>query len=387
MRYICLFLLLLAPGLWAQTSPYHQVYDWDAKPAYSLPADDPSDMIALLEKYVVEFAYNGEGDLVEYDLQHMVLWLNSDERMEQYNKIYLPFASDSELLVSKARVITPNGEVLVLDDSKILTAKDDESGKTYKYFAFEGLEKGSAIEYLFIEQKDPDYSGRRFLLQSEYEIRQLGFDLYAPKNLVFASKGYNGVPDPQLDTLTSGKLHWQLRLEPLEALEEEEMASYNANRGYVVYKLDRNTANNKSGITSYAGIARNVYNYYNQEPEKRTQDRIEALLREQAGIPRGAKGEEAIRTLEQYLKTNIYVADEGGGNLSDLDYVLANSVAGETGIVRLYMAALKTLGIEHQMVLTCDRESLRFDPDFESGNFLTWSLPNNRADTASLPET
>ena len=53
------------------------------------------------------------------------------------------------MVVNKARVIDTEGKVIELDKSKILTATNEETGRTYKYFAFEGVTKGSYIEYIY----------------------------------------------------------------------------------------------------------------------------------------------------------------------------------------------------------------------------------------------
>ncbi len=40
-------------------------------------------------------------------------------------------------------------------------------------------------------------------------------------------------------------------------------------------------------------------------------------------------------------------------------------------MIKLYVAVLEYLNIEHELVLTSDREQLKFDKDFEANNFLT----------------
>ncbi|MBP2834340.1 DUF3857 domain-containing protein, partial [Aquimarina sp. U1-2] len=109
--------------------------------------------------------------MVEYFLEHKVYWLNSDEKIEAYNKVYLPYNNSSELKINKARVITKNHKIIELDESKILTAQDEETGRNYKYFAFEGVTKGSFIEYFYVVKRYPRYSGKRHTLQKSYNIK------------------------------------------------------------------------------------------------------------------------------------------------------------------------------------------------------------------------
>jgi len=135
-------------------------YDWEENPVYHVDENDTNELIAMKDKNIVEFFFIDEG-LAEYVVKHRVLFLNSDQAIEDNNKIYLPYSSSSELVTNKARVITKDGKVIDLDESKILTAEDEETGEVYKYFTFEGVEKGSFVEYLYILQKRPSYKGKK----------------------------------------------------------------------------------------------------------------------------------------------------------------------------------------------------------------------------------
>jgi hypothetical protein len=138
-KNIFVFLLFLSLSNLTKSQEFYKSYDWESNPTYKIENSD-KDMIALKEKVVTEFYFEGQ-DLIEYYLEHKVLWLNSDDRIEEYNKIYLPFSNRSKLEVNKARVIKKNGEIIELDESKILTAENEETGRTFKYFALEWVEK------------------------------------------------------------------------------------------------------------------------------------------------------------------------------------------------------------------------------------------------------
>src|SRR6056297_1418743 len=122
--------LLFSISIYSQA--YYQSYDWDKNPTYNAKDYDGEGLVAAKEKIATEFFFTQDSEFVEFYLEHKALYLNSEEAIEDYNKIYLPYDSDSELLINKARVITPSGKVIDLDDSKILTATDDESQRTYK---------------------------------------------------------------------------------------------------------------------------------------------------------------------------------------------------------------------------------------------------------------
>ncbi|WP_339916105.1 DUF3857 domain-containing protein [Yeosuana marina] len=353
----------------SQNELFYKSYKWDDNPSYKIEEGNNEPIIALKDKIITEFYFQDNG-LVEYFLEHKVLWLNSDEEIENYNKIYLPYSSNSELMVNKARVITKDGSVIELDDSKILTAKDEETGRNYKFFAFEGIGKGSFIEYYYVVKRYPRYNGNRITFQTDYSKKNVEFDLFAPKNLIFKFKTYNNTPEVEQDTLSKNKLHWQLKLNNLKGLDDEEVSAYNASKSFVIYKLDRNTADNSKDISSYSKVAQNIYSYYYQELNSKTQNLIKKFVKE-ATSDKELNGEELIRKIEFYIKTNVFITKDDSDNFKDLDEVLTKKVANETGIIKLYVSILKSLNIKHEIVITSNRQELKFDKDFEANNFLT----------------
>jgi len=370
MRNLCfLVIVLLSYSIHGQSNLFVSSYNWDETPKYELGNDSNEAMMALREKYVVEFAYSEDKTFTEYYLEHKVLWLNSNDKIEDYNKIYLPYSTNSELLKNKARVITKAGKIIDLDDSKILSAQDEETGKHYKYFAFEGVEKGSIIEYFYVEKKKPSYSGTAFRLQSDFDKKNVDFDLYSPSNLVFQFKTYNGLPIVVKDTLSKDRLHWNLSLKNLERLKKEEQASYTASRGYLVYKLDKNLKTNKSDLSSYGGMAQNIYNYYYADPSKKSKSLIDEFVAR--ATKNSADTESKIRSIDNIVKSSFILSESSTENLKDLEEILQKKVANTTGMIKLYVALLRNLDLDLEIVITTNREKLKFDRDFESHNFLT----------------
>lgn len=364
---LSLALILFYQVIFAQTEPFYTTYSWDENPSYKVEEDSEESIIALKDKILTEFYFQKEG-LVEYFLEHRVLWLNSDEKIENYNKIYLPYSSNSELKVNKARVIKKNGEIIELDDSKILTAQDEETGKHYKFFAFEGIEKGSFIEYYYVVRRYPRYKGNRITFQTDYPKNNVEFDLYAPNNLVFDFKTYNNTPEVVRDTTSKNKLHWELKMDTVEPLNKEEQSPYNASKKSVIYKLDRNTADNSRDISSYGVVAQNIYSYYYEDYSSKTLNLIKKFIKE-ATEGKTLEGEALIRKIEFFVKSNVFINKDGFD--TNLDDIITKKVANEAGVLKLYAAIFKTLNIKHEIVITSDRQDLKFDKDFEANNFLT----------------
>jgi len=353
----------------AQSQAFYENYDWDKTPNYNAQNYTNDDLVAVKEKITTEFLFTKDSKFVEFYLEHKVYYLNSDEAIEDYNKIYLPYDSDSELLINKARVINPSGKIIDLDDSKILTATDDETQRVYKYFAFEGIEKGSFIEYMYVVKQNPDYKGKRISFQDEFKKNNIEFDLYAPSNLIFKFKSYNGLKDVKKDTIITTKNHWSFKLTELKKLDQESQALYSAERQFIIYAIDANTADKSKDITSYGSVAQNVYNFYHSELPKKTQNALKRFINE-LKIDENAKLDTKIRTVENFIKATIFSAEFSSDKLSDLDTILNEKIASESGLVKLYIALFNALHIKHEMVFTCSRKFMQFDKDFEANIFL-----------------
>ncbi len=364
---IQLTLLLFLNQLSAQL--YHESYDWEDKlDISSYQTIDTSDIITFKDAYTIEYGFEGE-NLFEYRLTHKIHWVNSDDKIEENNKIYLPINYTSELLTSKARVISPSNEVQTLDESMILTAKDDEQNQSYSYFALEGLEIGSFIEYFYITKNQPLYKGRKISFQDDKLKKNVSFKLFTPDHLTFAFRSYNGFPELRLDTSYADKNAWVVDVESLPAAKKERESAHFANRQYFVYKLDKNSANNTSNIISYNSQAKLFYEHLFIDLDKKQKKNIGKFLKE-INIPKNADKETKIRKVENYLKKNIYLTKISDDNMGDLEYIIKNKTANDVGLLRLFLATSKSLDIKTEVILTSNRFNTKFDPEFEANNFL-----------------
>ncbi|MDB2385536.1 hypothetical protein N9V96_03595, partial [Polaribacter sp.] len=146
-------------------------------------------------------------------------------------------------------------------------------------------------------------------------------------------------------------------------------APYNASRKFIIYKLDKNLASNVSDIISYNKVSQNLYAFYYKEYSKATAKLIDGFI-EDMQLSKDADEETILRNIDNFIKTKVYSQDVYNDELEDLDMVLKNKVANETGILKLYVALLRKLNIKHELVLTTDRGDLQFDKKFEANNFL-----------------
>lgn len=363
-----LFLTVLTTFVFAQ-EPFYKSYTWDENPIKDITTNSDEEIICFKDKIVTEFIYDSENKLTEYFLIHKIYWLNSDDIIESYNKVYLPYSSQSKLVVNKARVISKDGKIIELDDSKILTAKDEETKREYKYYAFEGLEKGSFIEYYYVLNRSPDFDGKRLNFQTNHNKYNIDFELFAPKNLWFKFKSYNQLNEVIYDSTFTEKIRWNLHMDSLPLLENESQSPYDALVGYLVYNLYYNSTTKTYDISSYKNISQNMYDFYYTSIESKSAKNINKIIGE-LKLKNEKDETNKIRKIEDFIKENYHVVNGGGPEFRELSFVLDKKIGSNQGVMRLYIAIFEALEIQHEIVITCDRSDNKFDKDFESYNFL-----------------
>ena len=144
------------------------------------------------ESFLEKMAHVDESQLV-----HRRVRAVTDKGVEGNNKVYIPLSESVELVAYEARVIKPSGEVINLGKDAIKEAYDEESKRNYKYFAFDGLEKGSDVEFFYRLDRigGSNYFGVALFLQSyetKYNVTQ---EVIFPLDLDFKFKSFNGLPD------------------------------------------------------------------------------------------------------------------------------------------------------------------------------------------------
>ncbi len=355
----------------SQETPFYEQYDWSDEPLSNIKLDDvqDNDIVSFKDKRVHEFYFLEKNALVEYLLIHKMYWLNSNDKIEEYNRVYLPYTAGSEVIRNKARVINKEGKIQELDKSKILTSKNEETKSEQKYYALEGVEKGSFIEYYYVVKKYPIYTGKQEIFQSDLIKKNVAFDLYAPKNLEFEMKSYNGLQDMVRDTILTEKNHWQLEIDQLPALDHEEQSPYKTKTQQLIYKLKNNTLTPSKELVSYRIGAQNIFNSLYPEIDSKLKKQLQKFI---ASMPKfSIENQEAtVRTIENFVKMSVFMTKVKRKDLQDLSEIIKNNVANENGMMQLYGAIFNELGIKHQIVLTSNRLDLKFDKKFEAYNFL-----------------
>lgn len=345
-------------------------FDWERSPVLHKlsTADQQLPELVLQDQLTMEYVFNKKGELEFYKLQHVIIRVNSDEAINQNNKVYIPFYNTGELIKQKVRVINSKGKVINLDEGDIKEYQDESTGRVLKYFALEGIDMGSEIEYFFVLNNKPNYSGTQIFLQSETPKRNVEFTLITPSNLIMATKCYNNLPEPSKEIASDMNI-LRVKVDTMPALKDEDFSNWDAHLMKIVYKLDKNTANGKTDLTNYNNFSSMIYSIVYDDLSGAAEKKLKTFIKENnfAAI---TNKEDQIRAVEDTIKSRFKIRALDNPELSDIEAILKDRIADDMGILKLYAQIYAQLGITNEIVVTCSRYNAMFDPEFESYNFL-----------------
>jgi hypothetical protein len=366
---IC-FLIQFLPGRANAQIIAPDEYDWikDGDRTPVNPQFAGASAVVIREVKILNFYYN-KGEKKE-TLQsevtfHKVIQLNDTRAMEAYNRLYIPLSGVTDIEQLKARTISPDGKVTDLDQSKIKEVENKEGEGKYKIFAFEGLEKGCRLEYLYKLKKEVEYSFRS-RIQTDDPVQLAQVYIVSPENLKFEYKVYNGKSET-LDTVEKGISYSIITARNVPGKTEENYSAYEAGLMRVEIQLAYNTAFGKGRILTFNSAVKQQYPLlYTVDPKAL---KVLQKVSKQIGLNK-LQPEDKIRHIEDYIKTNIQGVKNAGADYQDVQKILQNKIANEAGMARLYIAFFKANGINCETVYTTDRNKINFDADFESWLYL-----------------
>ena len=341
---------------------------WAEKPVLH-PLDaryNKESAVVLYDRRRIEFIDKGKDEIGEYRTLHRIIRVMDDNGIESFNKVYLGFNDSSDIIDMRARTILPNGTVKEIRKADMKEVQE-EDGSKYKIFAMEGLEKGAEVEYFYTLRRDPDFFGHESL-QGKFPVVDAGLDILCPDRLVFQMKGYNCTIAVG-DTTTGTTRDFSIRLRDIRGADEEKYAAYEANLQRVEYRLSYNTAggNEHVRLNTWNLLAQRIHEGYETFTEKEL-NRVGDWIQKNgwSGLP---DDRQKIIAVENFLKKNVTTREDiemrDAGNI---EWIIKNKIATHRGMIRLYAAIFQKMGIEHQIVLTCDRSEKSIDKSFENWN-------------------
>jgi hypothetical protein len=358
-----ILLLLASTNCFSQ---YYKIYDWSEKPImHSITSEEEKEhSIGILTKNIVEYASAAlTSDLKQYETSHTITRVNDEKGIGQHNRVYIPMYNVKTLIDVKARTINSKGKVTLLNKDNIKEVKNVEEYGDFKIFAIEGVEKNSEVEVLYTVEKEADLFGSE-TLQGDFNIKSVQF-LYITGELNSEIKAYR--TNAKFESVTvDGKASKLLDIKNMPAMIEEEYATPNANKITVVYQCFP-----KGQSITQDMFWTNVVNNVGGKiiPEK---ENSKVLLDLQSIIKdkKDLSNYEKIVLVDNFVKTNFTIVKNNNAELSDIDYILKNRSASDFGILKIYANYFRGLGIKYELVVSANRFTYKFDPDFFIPNML-----------------
>ncbi|OJX37550.1 MAG: hypothetical protein BGO87_00890 [Flavobacteriia bacterium 40-80] len=350
---------------------YYKGYDWEKTPEKSELTEEEKklDEVFLKRRDCIQlFLMNNNA--VEYRLAHKIIQLNTDKGIERFNKYYLNSAGEIRMEYQKARVIKPNGDIIVQNSSDIKEAKDENGDVEYRYFAFEGIEKGSIIEILELGLYPARFTGSSVKLQGSSYYKNLDFEIITPSHLVYASYPVNGAPDFVVDTTAKEDFRRvYIHMENVKPLKKDEWAAYDANLQKVYFKLDKNLATRKANFYTYGDVTHSIHKALFDPLTKKETAKLKKFIKS-LDLQNAKDNEDKIRKVENEIKKGYLIAEQRVENGTNLDFILSNKIMTTQGFFKLFINVLKELNQPYELVLTCDRYEDKFLTKYEAYNFL-----------------
>jgi len=339
---------------------------WDVSPVlHTLDSKYSGESaVILLDKRRIEYIDEKE-ELLTYRTLHKIIHINNDNGIEAFNRVYLPVADNKDIVSIKARTILPGGKIIEVSSENIKDLKDEDE-QMYKIFAMEGLVKGCEVEFYYTYKRNTGYFGRENI-QGPFPVLKAEMEIVSPARLVYDLRPYNSNMKPE-DTVIDQKRFVAFSVKDIPGVEEEKYCAFEANLLRCEYKLSYNLARSKNEkLFTWDELAKRAYTRYTSCSEKELK-KVDGLVDDMKIKKMGSDLEKIIAT-ENYLKKNFAARDDiDGEDAENLEKIIKTKLASHNGIVRLYGAIFRNLGINHEFVMAGDRQKLVIERNFENWN-------------------
>lgn len=362
---LLVFVLLAATSILGAQDQQCSFLDYDFKPnAGEVPEEYKDEGEIVLEKTIkIEVVAEGE-EVEEYLLVHEIIYVNSDEGIENNNKIYTSYGENESILKLKNRVLLKDGTVIELNEDDIEEEIDEETGNKYSYFAVRGLEKGAVIEKVQVLQNDPSFADRKLWFQGSAPVASFDFQLISPKHLVWKFKSYNGLPEVvKHDSLMDDRNVFTVQAKNLpEKNTTEKVANHDVHVQTLRFKLFENLITGARNFYNYNEFAQSFYDRMNNTIDKGGQKAVNKFFRKQKI---SGNEEDLPYLIENHIKNNIVYNKSFNQNKSLKD-VVKNKQANIFDMLLLYAVAFKNYKVDVEYVFTTNRYKWPFDKEFET---------------------
>jgi hypothetical protein len=345
---------------------YSTAFTWPEKPVLHTMPEKFKDASAVYMRDDRIYEYRFEDNkMVQYNHVYKLIKVEDDKGIESFNKIYIPVYGNSEVNNIRARVINSSGQVINVPNEKI---KDEMyEGNRYRFFAMEGLDKGSEIEYTYVTRKNPSYFGSETFQSESSPYLRVNISLVVPRHLKFEAKGFNGLK-VLADSIINESMVTSAYADNISQLEDEKYGLKAHHLHRLDYKLSYNLSNNSMvRIYTWNEMARNVHKNLTvlTDKEKKALNKfIQA-----ANIPEDAQEEAKVKLLEDYMKTKINIDEKlVSENAENIESIIKSGNTNDFGAGRLMIALLEAKGVRYQIVFPSVRNQLPLVEELENWN-------------------
>jgi hypothetical protein len=293
---------------------------------------------------------------------HKIVRVNDTKGLEIFNKVQVSYSDKYKILNVQARVITPSGKVIELPQSAFKD-QETEGQVAVKLFAFEGAEIGSELEYIYTMQMPFNEYGS-YRMQDEFPTLSSSYEIVSLPMMKFEMKTYGDIKIVK-DTLIDEKRYLSARVENLDGIEEEPMASYLAHFARMEFKLAYNLNSPEVRLNTWNDAAKNIYNNYYIFSDK-DKELIKEIT-ENKELKALTDNEQKTIWIENYIKSRYFVHD---GKLDEdadqIKSILKNKLTTEYGLKRLFTLVFLESKIKFEFGFTSNRFQKRFDYSFDN---------------------
>ena len=365
--YLAACLLVSSLGLKAQMAGlYSSSFTWTEKPVLHTMPEKFKDASAvyLRDDRIYEYKFEDK-KLVQYNHVYKLIKVADDKGIEIFNKIYVPVYGNSEVNNLKARVINSSGQVINVPSEKI---KDEMyEGNRYRFFAMEGLDKGSEIEYTYVTKKNSTFFGSETFQSATTPYARVNISLVVPKHLKFEAMGFNGIT-VLADSVINESLVTAAYSDNIPQLDDEKYGLPSPHLQRLDYKLSYNLSNNNTvRLNTWNEMARNVHKNLTTltDKEKKAVNKFVNA----ANIPEGANEETVIELLEDYMKNKINIDEKlVSENAENIEAIIKSGNTNDYGAGRLMIAMLEAKAVRYQAVFPSVRNQLPLVEELENWN-------------------
>ncbi|TMM56635.1 DUF3857 domain-containing protein [Maribacter algarum] len=354
-KFFILFLFLSS----ATFAQFYKNNDWEKTPTfYEIDAEEEAlASVAIKEKYMIQYYQPVMGNSYRlFETKHSIIRVNSEKGVNRHNRVYIPIRSVRKVIDIKARVLTQDGKIKVLNKKNIKEVKNVKDLGSFKIFAIEGVTKNSQLEFIYTLEKEITATGS-IIVQKDYKVKEAEVILRKPASLTSKIKSYNDFPEFARNVFQGNKYAYTATAKNIPAMIDEGSATPEANRMKVSYVV-RGSFGSGMWQNLKNGIKRT---YIDIEPR-----RMKNLLADFSAYNDKNKTEnsEPINDIANYVHNTYNIIRSRAPEYDDINTIISKKQATEQGIAKVFTALLNHYDIDYEVVLTSNRFRHKFDETF-----------------------